>query len=176
MYFWGRDVIHPEGNLLCENGFDRRKSEGLEGTSCYRKPLGDGTFVELHGACAGHYHPAPSTDPNFLYIRSRKRCFLYSGDEPPAPGLYTPESLGNGPAMELYFASVRFLDWWLEYENWISKRTSPGWRDRNYDAFASLPASRPTLPPREAVLWLAQFRNNPAKINRVRERLQDLKR
>ena len=21
MYFWGRDVIHPRVNLLCENGF-----------------------------------------------------------------------------------------------------------------------------------------------------------
>jgi len=45
MYFWGRDVIHPRVNLLCENGFEKRKSEGLEGTSCYRKQLSGGGFV-----------------------------------------------------------------------------------------------------------------------------------
>lgn len=175
MYFWGRDVIHPRGNLLCENGFERRKSEGLEGTSCYRKLLEDGGLIELHGACAGFYDPADSSEQNFLYIRSRKRCFLYSEDEPPAPGLYSPETLNSGPAIGLYFASLRFLDWWIDYENWISKETRSDWRNKNYDAFASLPASQPSLPPREALLWLTQYRNNPAKITRVRERLRDLK-
>ncbi|MEM7700249.1 MAG: hypothetical protein AAF236_17790, partial [Verrucomicrobiota bacterium] len=93
MYFWGRDVIHPRGNLLCENGFERRKSEGLEGTSCYRLELGDGSFIELHGACAGYYDPSFSEGRSFLYIRNRKRCFLYSGEKPPAPGTYESDHL-----------------------------------------------------------------------------------
>ena len=37
MYFWGLDVIHPEGNFLLTNGFDRSPSKGMKGTSCYRK-------------------------------------------------------------------------------------------------------------------------------------------
>lgn len=174
MYFWGRDVIHPHGNLLCENGFEKRKSEGLEGTSCYRKHLDDGGFIELHGACAGHYHPDEGGDRSFLYIRNRKRCFLYADDTPPAPGIYAADALHNGPAAELYFASLRFLDWWLEYENWIGKNTREDWRSRNFQAFSSLPASRPLLPPAEALIWLAQFRNNPSKITRVRERRRSL--
>ncbi|MEC5127256.1 hypothetical protein VSU19_10885 [Verrucomicrobiales bacterium BCK34] len=169
MYFWGRDVIHPNGNLLCENGFDRRKSEDLEGTSCYRKSLEDNTFVELHGACAGHYERSEGSGKNFLYIRNRKRCFLHSGDEPPAPGIYAPAMLHNGPALDLYFASLRFLDWWLEYENWIERETSTGWREAGYRAFASLPASRPSLPPQEAILWLNQYRSNPTHITRLSE-------
>jgi len=169
MYFWGRDVIHPQGNLLCENGFERRKSEGLEGTSCYRKDLGGHRFIELHGACAGHYAPLVETEKSFLYVRNKKNCFLYSGDEPPAPGFYAPDTFHSGPALDLYFASLRFLDWWLEYEQWIGKETSSTWRQAGHKAFASLPASRPSLPPDEALLWLNQYRHNPTRIDRVGE-------
>ncbi len=176
MYFWGRDVLHPRGNLLCENGFERRRSTGLQGTSCYRKPLEGGGFVELHGACAGHYDPSQAPASNFLYIRERGRCYLYSGGGPPAPGRYGAETLRGGPAEDLYAASLRFLDWWLGYEDWIARETSPDWRKRNYDAFASLPASRPSLPPREAVRWLCNYRKKPAKVTRVREEMRSLKR
>ena len=169
MYFWGRDVIHPQGNLLCENGFERRKSEGLEGTSCYHKGLDGHAFVELHGACAGLYAGSGEVAANFLYIRNKKYCFLHSGEEPPAPGLYAPESLHGGPTLDVYFASLRFLDWWLDYEEWIAEETSADWREKGYTAFASLPASRPSLPPKEAILWLNQYRHNPSGIARVRE-------
>ncbi|MBP85051.1 MAG: hypothetical protein CMO61_14515 [Verrucomicrobiales bacterium] len=175
MYFWGRDVIHPRGNLLCENGFDRRASEGLEGTSVYRKSLDGGAAVELHGACAGLYDLNDPDSGHFLYIRNKKRCFLYSADAPPAPGFYAMESLANGPALDLYFSSLRFLDWWLEYESWIEKRTDPTWRYQCYEAFSSLPASRPSLPPREAILWLSQYRRNPSGITRIRERMRSIK-
>lgn len=172
MYFWGRDVIHPKGNLLCEYGFERRKSEGLNGTSCYRKALHGQCFIELHGACAGHYTPFEDTAKNFLYIRNKRHCFLHSGDEPPAPGFYAPDTLHSGSALELYFASLRFLDWWLEYEQWIEKETSKAWREAGYRAFASLPASRPSLPPEEASLWLNQYRGNPTRIARAGEWMQ----
>ncbi len=172
MYFWGRDVIHPSGNLLCKDGFERRKSEGLKGTSCYRKRLDRGGFIELHGACVGHYVPADETNSSFLYIRNRERCFLYSGSLPPAPGTYAAESLRTSPLPELYFASLRFLNWWLDYEEWISKQAALHWRDKNYAAFSSLPASRPSLRPAEAIQWLSEYRSNPAKITRIRDRMR----
>ncbi|MEM9015435.1 MAG: hypothetical protein AAGC68_00380 [Verrucomicrobiota bacterium] len=175
MYFWGRDVIHPRGNLLCENGFERRKSEGLEGTSCYRKHLAAGGFIELHGACAGFYDPESKRSSNFLYIRNRKRCFLFSAEEPPAPGFYAPDTLNSGPAMKLYSSSLPFLDWWLDYERWIAEHTASDWRDKSYEAFSSLPASTPSLPPKDATLWLSQYRSHPERINRVRERMRSLK-
>ena len=175
MYFWGRDVVHPRGNLLCESGFERRRSEGLDGTSCYRRPSGEHAVIELHGACAGFYSSEASSGPSFLYIRNRQRCFLYSDDAPPAPGLYSAETLRFGPAKDLYFASLKFLDWWLEYEEWIAGEVGTAWRERCHNAFASLPASRASLPPAELVLWLSQYRNNPGKINRIRERLRSLR-
>lgn len=171
MYFWGCDVIHPDGNLLCESGFERRKSEGLEGTSCYRRNVEGNAFVELHGACAGHYTASEVEDvtANFIYIRNKKHCFLYSGDEPPAPGYYFSKTLHSGPALDLYFASLRFLNWWLEYEKWIAEETSNDWRDMAYNAFAKLPGSRASLAPKKAILWLNQYQYNPTQIARVRD-------
>jgi len=69
MFFWGRDVLYPQGNLLCENGFEKRESKGLKGTSCYRKYLDGCNFIELHGACAGHYVGSEDAGANFIYIR-----------------------------------------------------------------------------------------------------------
>lgn len=175
MFFWGQDVLHPRGNLLCESGFEKRESQGLQGTSCYRKSLDGGGFIELHGACAGFYDPSRQRCHNFLYIRRKERCFLYSGEEPPAPGFYAVDTLHPGPIDDLYLVSLRFLDWWLDYEEWISEEMSVDWRSQNFRAFALLPTSRPKLPPWEAVLWLRQYRRNPLKVPRVRERMRSLK-
>ena len=92
------------------------------------------------------------------------------------PGIYATNMLRNGPAVDLYFASLRFLDWWLDYEVWIARETPPDWRKENYRAFASLPASRVSLPPKEAIAWLRQYRRDPAKIDRVRERMRGMKK
>ena len=52
MFFWGRDVVHPDGNLLVRQGFSKSPSAGLQGTSCYGLDW-QGGRIELHGACAG---------------------------------------------------------------------------------------------------------------------------
>ncbi len=177
MYFWGRDVIHPQGNLLCKHGFARKKSEGLEGTSCYRKSLPGDRFIELHGACAGCYAQKSHVEgeSNFLYIRARNRCFLYAETAPPAPGFYEKASLLCGPATQLYAGLLPFLDWWIDYETWVSEQTAAGWRASCYEAYGSLPASKPSLPPSEATSWLHDFRESTEDIDRLRERKRALR-
>lgn len=166
MFFWGRDVIHPDGNLLKERGFDRRASEGLDGTSCYRLDH-EGDTIELHGACVGRYS---ETTDGFLFIRNRRRCFLYFQGEPPAPGIYAEEHLRPGPVVDLFIASRRFLDWWLEYENWIAEVAGPGYRAACYRAFRKLPKSRPWLPPELALDWLRAYASEePDSLRRARE-------
>ena len=54
VFFWGRDVVHPDGNLLVRQGFSKSPSAGLQGTSCYGLDW-QGGRIELHGACAGWY-------------------------------------------------------------------------------------------------------------------------
>lgn len=168
MYFWGRDVIHPSGNLLVAHGFERRKSEGLEGTSCYRKAL-DGGYIELHGACAGWY-PDDAEAPGFLYIRTRRRLYLYDGDEPPAPGFYSDDLLRRTPGEDLIERSQRFLAWWLGYERWIAEVTGPGYRTACYRAFAKLPKSTPWLPPAAGLDWLRRYQRDPLQAGRARKK------
>ncbi len=164
MFFWGRDVLHPRGNLLCHFGFDRRQSEGLDGTSCYRVDF-DGDFIELHGACVGRY----SRDSDgFLFIRNRKGCFLYQSEEPPAPGFYAREYLRSTPATDLFEASLKFLQWWLEYEAWVDQVTERGYRDRCYRMFGKLPKSKPWLTPDQARKWLQGYAKSPETLRRAR--------
>lgn len=175
MFFWGQDVKHPDGNLLCRYGFERRESKGLKGTSCYRKACAGEAFIELHGACAGRFYDARKSQGNFLYIRNQKRCFLYAMDEPPAPGTYESRALHRGPVRTLHEESLHFVDWWLQYEAWIAAETAPSWRRENYRTFASLPASRPSLPPKHAVEWLHEYRDRPMEVTRVRKQLRSLR-
>ena len=47
---WGRDIVRPEGNLLLEAGFLRRRPpEGEAGSSCYTLALPDGGSLMLWG-------------------------------------------------------------------------------------------------------------------------------
>lgn len=166
MYFWGRDVVHPEGNLLTLYGFDRRTSEGLNGTSCYRTQSSEGA-VELHGACVGSY--SSNFLPGFLFIRNRRRCFLYRGSEPPIPGFYAEDLLSSGPVFSLYHVSCQFLNWWLAYEEWIESTVGSGHRKTNFRAFKKLPTSRAILPPDESLQWLREYQTSPESLKRIRE-------
>ncbi len=168
MYFWGRDVLYPDGNLLTDHGFARMPSGGLKGTSCYRMQLADGDHIELHGACVGRYPAVQCQSPGFLFVRARQRIFLYSGSEPAIPGRYVPEQLRPGSAVEMYAICCQFLDWWLAYEEWITTRVSPGFRDACHWTFQHLPASAPWLPPAEALAWLRAFRESPTTVPRAR--------
>lgn len=168
MYFWGRDVIHPSGNLLVAHGFERRKSEGFDGTSCYRKALDEG-YIELHGACAGWY-PDDTGEPGFLYIRTRRRCYLYDGTEPPAPGFYSDDLLRTSPGADLLERSRRFLGWWLDYERWIAGVTGPGYRGACHRTFAKLPKSTPWLPPAAGLDWLRRYHRDPVRAGRARKK------
>ena len=169
MFFWGRDVISPKGNLLCEFGFNRRPSEGLDGTSCYSIEY-DGDVIELHGACVGRYS---KHEDGFLFVRNLRKFFLYPNAEPPHPGFYAKEHLRSDSPTDLYRASCRFLDWWLEYEEWIAETTPPGYRETCFRHFRNLPKSKSWLPPERGISWLREYRDNPASLRRAREWKQE---
>ncbi|MDF1813213.1 MAG: hypothetical protein P1V20_13530 [Verrucomicrobiales bacterium] len=165
MFFWGRDVIHSSGNLLCEFGLEREKSGGLDGTSCYRMEY-EGDIIELHGACVGRY----SRDKHgFLYIRNRSRCFLYTEAVPPNPGFYHENNLRSEPVDQLHNAGRLFLKWWVEYENWISETTSSCYRENCFRAFPRLPKSKAWMEPQQARKWLHAYHENSTALCRARE-------
>ncbi|MFU8894447.1 MAG: hypothetical protein ACNA8L_12555 [Luteolibacter sp.] len=86
MFFWGRDAIHPDGNLFVHAGFQKRASTGLQGTSCYSLDWQDGV-IELHGSHAGWI----GQSGGFLFIRPIGRCVRWLDMALPIPGDWKAE-------------------------------------------------------------------------------------
>jgi hypothetical protein len=164
MYYWGRDVLHAGGNLLVRNGFTKRPSTGLQGTSCYALPWRGG-HIELHGSHAGWFRD----DGGFLFIRPRKRCVLWTSPDLPVPGVWPEDHLVSKADSALHAASVPFIDWWLAYESAIAGMLGPGYRSQGYSQYRKLPKTRSWLPPREANAWITAFRENPSSVRRAKD-------
>lgn len=163
MYFLGKDVIHPSGNLLLEAGFTKTPSLGLQGTSCYGCDFQEGR-IELHGACAGWY----SDSGGFVYIRPRKKCFEWLCADKPVPGQWAPNLLNSvGPA-RLFELCIPFLDWWISYETWINESLGPKYRMDCHREFRRLPKSKPWLEPSPAYSWLNSLRSDPSQTKRAK--------
>jgi hypothetical protein len=156
MFFWGRDVLHPSGNLLMRHGFEKRESPGLKGTSCYRKAWRQG-FIELHGACAGWYPEEQKASTGFLFIRTDRRCYAHRQAEAVIPGHYDYDKLTSGDVDQLSLCSQCFSAWLAEYEAWVRCACGPQHRQDCHAMFAKLPASQPWLPPEMAEHWLRLF-------------------
>ena len=165
LYFWGRDVLHQDGNLLCEYGLERYKADGVKGSSSYRIQYKD-DLIELHRVCVGRYS---NSHPSFLYTRKYGRCWIYDDATPPFPGRYDKTRLKKNPFEQLELAGRRFLEWWLEYEAWIATRTSPGYRRQCYRSYRKLPDSRSWLKPADAIMWLQQYMDSPASLKRAKK-------
>ncbi len=163
MYFLGRDVLHPSGNLLLRSGFLKRPSEGLKGTSCYRLPW-EGGFIDLHGSCAGWYPDAEG--PGFIYVRPRSRCFRWMGDAPPVPGKWPVRLLRADDTAALHAAALPFLSWWLAYERAIITAGHGGHRGDCYRGLRRAAGLRQWLPPSEAIGWVEQFRTDLPRLRR----------
>jgi hypothetical protein len=172
MFFWGRDVLAREGNLLVKFGFSRTESPGLKGTSCYRKAWRGG-FIELHGACAGWYPTDPSSAPGFLFIRTDRRCYAHHESAAVIPGHYDHDKLSSGNLQTLSQSGRIFAAWLADYERWIERHIGPEHRSDCYSMFSKLPASKPWLPPNLAIKWLRLFsesENTPRAREWMRQR------
>lgn len=163
MFFWGRDVLHPQGNLLVSAGLEKTRSRGLQGTSCYGTDWRGGR-IELHGACAGWYAPGGGV----AFIRTLDRCVGWLPSAPPVPGAWPREHIEPLEPALLRERSLPFLDWWIAYEEEILRVHGPDYRDRCFREFKALPGSKPWLPPTEALRWLRAFREHPAALVRAK--------
>jgi len=163
MVFWGRDVVHPAGNLLLAQGFSKAQSAGLQGTSCYGLPW-QGGRIELHGACAGWY----AADGGFVFIRPHGKCFLWRGGDSPVPGEWPALMLEASDVHQLAARCRPFLEWWLHSERWIVETHGASYRDACHLHVKRLPKGRPWLPPAAAVKWVAAFLDDPAATPRAK--------
>lgn len=163
MFYWGKDVVHPSGNLLVARGFTKTRSMGLQGTSCYGLAW-QGGRIELHGACAGWYGP----EGGFVFVRPHGKCHVWTGGAPPVPGEWPADRFESAGARRLHGMARPFLDWWLWHERLTEELLGPSYRIACHRHFRKLPKSRPWLEPAAAERWLRRFRDDPAGLERAR--------
>lgn len=163
MFFWGQDVLHPSGNLLVANGFQRLPTLGSKGTSRYRREW-QGGHIELYGSCAGWY----GEGRGFSFIRPMRRCLVWlSSEETPVPGAWRKDLISRPlDRNELYELSAPFLDWMLCYEKEIRARFGEAYRAANYRQYDKVPKARVWIKPENAIQWFRCFRYEPDQLVR----------
>lgn len=168
MYYWGRDVLHPDGNLLVEYGFRRYAKEGVHGTSRYQHAWHDGV-IELHGHVAGWYRPEGE---GMIFVRQRRACQLCGEAKPVVPGCYAKASIWTPRNREewgtLANNAARVLDWLCGYEGWVLKRCGPRWRQEQFHEYRQLPNRMWWLDPGSAQKWMEAFVLDPTGVPRAR--------
>lgn len=168
MFFWGRDVLAREGNLLVKFGFSRTESPGLKGTSCYRKAWREG-YIELHGACAGWYPTDPTSAPGFLFIRTDRRCYAHHETAAVIPGRYDHEKLSSGNLQTLSQSARVFAAWLADYERWVLSVMGYEYREQCFEMYSKLPRSSVWLRPSWALRWLQLCAEGDTSLPRARQ-------
>ena len=120
---WGRDIVRPEGNLLLEAGFLRRRPpEGETGSSCYTLALPDGDSLMLWGF--GLLYRTPGNGGVYLNRYQFRPVWLPS--EAAREPFWTPDVIptaGTPPSprvpVDLIVAAIRCV---ADYEEWALAR------------------------------------------------------
>jgi len=120
---WGRDIVRPEGNLLLEAGFlKRRPPEGESGSSCYTLAMPGGDSLMLWGF--GLLYAAPRKGGVYLN-RYRFRPVWLPSEAIRGP-IWKPGMMPAGQAppsfcipVDLTVAAIRRI---ADYEEWALAR------------------------------------------------------
>ena len=117
---WGRDILRPEGNLLIEAGFlKRRPPEGEAGSSCYTLALPSGDSLRLWGF--GFLYGTPQKGGVYLNRYAFRPDWLPS--ETIQGPIWKPDMIPAGQAppslripVDLTVAAIRRV---ADYEEWV---------------------------------------------------------
>ncbi len=173
MFYLGRDVAYPTGNLLLEAGFTRLAKTQLLGTSRYQKELHDGSRIELHGSSICWLSATP---PSIVYLRPTNRLAAWdSSDFFPFEGKNHP-ALRTTNSVNLYKSARNLAQWWLAHELWIRERVGAKYRINCAKQFAKLPKPHIWLPPGEDTNWLASFIVAPENTPRAQQKSKKITR
>ncbi len=134
-WFFGRDIHHPQGNLLIRRGFERcGVSEGKTGSNCYRLQNEEPFEVNLWGW--GIFFGNASMGGIFIK-RFDFRPRLFENGKLAAPVFkseYLPFSRLPRKDCEVKTArhlTVDFIRWIVRYEEWIEAECGKSWRRKN---------------------------------------------
>ena len=120
---WGRDIVRPEGNLLLEAGFlKRRPPDGEAGSSCYALALPDGDSLMLWGF--GLLYGTPRTGCVYLNRYQFRPVWLPS--ETVQEPIWKPDAIPTAQMppsphvpVDLTVAAIRRI---ADYEEWALAR------------------------------------------------------
>ncbi len=164
MYFWGKDVVDSGGNFFVREGFERRESKGLTGTSCYSLEWMGG-HIHLAGSQAGWL----GENGGVFFIRPLDRLVQWMGSEPPVPGRWLRSSIKKGAVDgDFWFQVCHFLDWWLFYERRVEEVLGRAHREEAYLRYRKVQKSRPWLKPELGIKWVQSLRSDPTGTLRSR--------
>ena len=147
MVFWGLDARHPEGNLFLRTGFTKF-SRPREGTSSrYRRELGDGDLLELHGT----YLRWETEGRAFVFQRgSRRLGEAIEWD----PAEAEKNRLLPVPPGEWSRLARPLVDWMLEHEESVQTVAGGAWREFCWKKLKSLPLGPTWAKPGPTREWL----------------------
>lgn len=131
-WFFGRDIWHPQGNLLVRCGFERcGASEGHAGSNCYRLRREEPFEINLWGfgiffgdaSLGGIFIKRYDFRPRLLGIGKLNAPVFKSEHLPPS----------RRPREDYEMKTARhltgdFIRWVLRYEDWIEKTCGKSWR------------------------------------------------
>lgn len=152
MYFWGKDVLHPNGNQLEAYGFKKSPSKGLKGTSCYTY-TSDLYTIELYGSCAGYY----SSTTQAVFLRNRCKFYEWLPTHPLIAGHWSRHDLEWRDPQSTFQSIQPLLHWWITYEQWIAERFESSYRQRCFTEWKKAKGKFIWLPPSLAVEWVSAF-------------------
>jgi hypothetical protein len=156
MYFWGKDVVHPEGNLLVAfGGTPFRRDDAPHAVRCYAFARAQGQLI-LHST--GAVFQPDEGACGVAYLRPAHRLHHVPPGEMPLPcpsAKAIASSLRTVRPGEFPPALTRLLQCVREYETWAAPllpahARHQAWRD--YQRTAS--HGTQWLPPAESRRWL----------------------
>ncbi len=129
MYFWGKDLCTPNGNMLLAWGAERyHRQESPHAVSCYALKAPQGRVV-LHSTGV-QLQPADD-GMGIAYLRPAHRLYHVPSDESPLPcanaGAIGP-TLRAVKASEFPDSLTLLLGFVRDYETWASARIAPNAR------------------------------------------------
>lgn len=131
-WFFGRDILHPDGNLLLRYGFERFKAaSGKDGTNRYRFAGDKSVEVDLwgfglfygNGTSGGLFIRRYDFNPR-LFEHGKLGSRIFKFDHLPVNRLpVTEPEIANAKQL-----TVDAISWILSYEDWIENTCGKDWR------------------------------------------------
>jgi hypothetical protein len=133
MWLFGRDILHPESNLLIEYGFKRFKCpvERKSG-NMYLLDRGNGNELALWGF--GILQKCENREPLFLrrYVFEPRLLSRATFDWPIWGTEYFEAIAAKDAIPDEPTIVVELIEWIEDYENWVINTAGRDWRNRSF--------------------------------------------